>query len=310
MPPKKTQSQSQRQNVIVNIHQSKPATRKRKRKSKPKPTANPFYPERIIIPQLQVKQQAPLDYNKLIDIIQSAQSIRASSNIPARPSNPLSPPMSQPTPISRRSSSVATEPTPVSRRSSSVAFEEQATAIPNTEPQQVMEQQQQAIEQPVAPIFGETVEKGDGGGGNPLNFDPFQQKQADQFFEKPEPLTKAPSAKTADESSEEEEEVPLVKPPQPKPEPEPEPQRRTIYNLSDFRKDLSTRYPDIQGEISTATTLDEVGRTLKRNLSYADYKKEWLTPQSKARERAFKTFPSLPKPTKGTATDFYAVLGR
>jgi len=296
MPPKKTQSQSQRQNVIVNIHQSKPATRKRKRKSKPKPTSNPFYPERIIIPQLQVKQQAPLDYNKLIDIIQSAQSIRASSNIPARQTNPLSPPMSQPTPISRRSSSVA--------------FEEQATAIPNTEPQQVMEQQQQAIEQPVAPIFGETVEKGDGGGGNPLNFDPFQQKQADEFFEKPEPLSKAPSSKTADDSSEEEEEVPLVKPPQPKPEPEPEPQRRTIYNLSDFRKDLSTRYPDIQGEISTATTLDEVGRTLKRNLSSADYKKEWLTPQSKARERAFKSFPSLPKPTKGTATDFYAVLGR
>ena len=89
MPPKKTQSQSQRQNVIVNIHQSKPATKKRKRKSKPKPTANPFYPERIIIPQLQVKQQAPLDYNKLIDIIQSAQSIRASSTITPRPSNPI-----------------------------------------------------------------------------------------------------------------------------------------------------------------------------------------------------------------------------
>ena len=174
----------------------------------------------------------------------------------------------------------------------------------------IAEREQPPADEFTRPIFGETVEKGDGGGGNPLNFDPFQQKQADEFFEKPEPLTKAPSAKTADESSEEEEEVPLVKPPQPKPEPEPEPQRRTIYNLSDFRKDLSTRYPDIQGEISTATTLDEVGRTLKRNLSSADYKKEWLTPQSKARERAFKSFPSLPKPTKGTATDFYAVLGR
>ena len=284
MPPKKTQSQSQRQNVIVNIHQSKPATRKRKRKSKPKPTANPFYPERIIIPQLQVKQQAPLDYNKLIDIIQSAQSTRASSTITPRPSNP----------IQRQSSS-------------NMGVQTEASLIGQPV---IAEREQPPADEFTRPIFGETVEKGDGGGGNPLNFDPFQQKQADQFFEKPEPLTKAPSAKTADESSEEEEEVPLVKPPQPKPEPEPEPQRRTIYNLSDFRKDLSTRYPDIQGEISTATTLDEVGRTLKRNLSSADYKKEWLTPQSKARERAFKSFPSLPKPTKGTATDFYAVLGR
>ncbi len=284
MPPKKTQSQSQRQNVIVNIHQSKPATRKRKRKSKPKPTANPFYPERIIIPQLQVKQQAPLDYNKLIDIIQSAQSTRASSTITPRPSNP----------IQRQSSS-------------NMGVQTEASLIGQPV---IAEREQPPADEFTRPIFGETVEKGDGGGGNPLNFDPFQQKQADQFFEKPEPLTKAPSAKTADESSEEEEEVPLVKPPQPEPEPEPEPQRRTIYNLSDFRKDLSTRYPDIQGEISTATTLDEVGRTLKRNLSSADYKKEWLTPQSKARERAFKSFPSLPKPTKGTATDFYAVLGR
>ena len=284
MPPKKTQSQSQRQNVIVNIHQSKPATRKRKRKSKPKPTANPFYPERIIIPQLQVKQQAPLDYNKLIDIIQSAQSTRASSTITPRPSNP----------IQRQSSS-------------NMGVQTEASLIGQPV---IAEREQPPADEFTRPIFGETVEKGDGGGGNPLNFDPFQQKQADEFFEKPEPLTKAPSAKTADESSEEEEEVPLVKPPQPKPEPEPEPQRRTIYNLSDFRKDLSTRYPDIQGEISTATTLDEVGRTLKRNLSSADYKKEWLTPQSKARERAFKSFPSLPKPTKGTATDFYAVLGR
>ena len=284
MPPKKTQSQSQRQNVIVNIHQSKPATRKRKRKSKPKPTSNPFYPERIIIPQLQVKQQAPLDYNKLIDIIQSAQSTRASSTITPRPSNP----------IQRQSSS-------------NMGVQTEASLIGQPV---IAEREQPPADEFTRPIFGETVEKGDGGGGNPLNFDPFQQKQADQFFEKPEPLTKAPSAKTADESSEEEEEVPLVKPPQPKPEPEPEPQRRTIYNLSDFRKDLSTRYPDIQGEISTATTLDEVGRTLKRNLSSADYKKEWLTPQSKARERAFKSFPSLPKPTKGTATDFYAVLGR
>ena len=284
MPPKKTQSQSQRQNVIVNIHQSKPATRKRKRKSKPKPTSNPFYPERIIIPQLQVKQQAPLDYNKLIDIIQSAQSTRASSTITPRPSNP----------IQRQSSS-------------NMGVQTEASLIGQPV---IAEREQPPADEFTRPIFGETVEKGDGGGGNPLNFDPFQQKQADEFFEKPEPLTKAPSAKTADESSEEEEEVPLVKPPQPKPEPEPEPQRRTIYNLSDFRKDLSTRYPDIQGEISTATTLDEVGRTLKRNLSSADYKKEWLTPQSKARERAFKSFPSLPKPTKGTATDFYAVLGR
>ena len=284
MPPKKTQSQSQRQNVIVNIHQSKPATRKRKRKSKPKPTANPFYPERIIIPQLQVKQQAPLDYNKLIDIIQSVQSTRASSTITPRPSNP----------IQRQSSS-------------NMGVQTEASLIGQPV---IAEREQPPADEFTRPIFGETVEKGDGGGGNPLNFDPFQQKQADQFFEKPEPLTKAPSAKTADESSEEEEEVPLVKPPQPEPEPEPEPQRRTIYNLSDFRKDLSTRYPDIQGEISTATTLDEVGRTLKRNLSSADYKKEWLTPQSKARERAFKSFPSLPKPTKGTATDFYAVLGR
>ena len=284
MPPKKTQSQSQRQNVIVNIHQSKPATRKRKRKSKPKPTANPFYPERIIIPQLQVKQQASLDYNKLIDIIQSAQSTRASSTITPRPSNP----------IQRQSSS-------------NMGVQTEASLIGQPV---IAEREQPPADEFTRPIFGETVEKGDGGGGNPLNFDPFQQKQADQFFEKPEPLTKAPSAKTADESSEEEEEVPLVKPPQPEPEPEPEPQRRTIYNLSDFRKDLSTRYPDIQGEISTATTLDEVGRTLKRNLSSADYKKEWLTPQSKARERAFKSFPSLPKPTKGTATDFYAVLGR
>ena len=284
MPPKKTQSQSQRQNVIVNIHQSKPATRKRKRKSKPKPTANPFYPERIIIPQLQVKQQAPLDYNKLIDIIQSAQSTRASSTITPRPSNP----------IQRQSSS-------------NMGVQTEASLIGQPV---IAEREQPPADEFTRPIFGETVEKGDGGGGNPLNFDPFQQKQADEFFEKPEPLTKAPSAKTADESSEEEEEVPLVKPPQPEPEPEPEPQRRTIYNLSDFRKDLSTRYPDIQGEISTATTLDEVGRTLKRNLSSADYKKEWLTPQSKARERAFKSFPSLPKPTKGTATDLYAVLGR
>ena len=284
MPPKKTQSQSQRQNVIVNIHQSKPATRKRKRKSKPKPTSNPFYPERIIIPQLQVKQQTPLDYNKLIDIIQSAQSTRASSTITPRPSNP----------IQRQSSS-------------NMGVQTEASLIGQPV---IAEREQPPADEFTRPIFGETVEKGDGGGGNPLNFDPFQQKQADEFFEKPEPLTKAPSAKTADESSEEEEEVPLVKPPQPKPEPEPEPQRRTIYNLSDFRKDLSTRYPDIQGEISTATTLDEVGRTLKRNLSSADYKKEWLTPQSKARERAFKSFPSLPKPTKGTATDFYAVLGR
>ena len=284
MPPKKTQSQSQRQNVIVNIHQSKPATRKRKRKSKPKPTSNPFYPERIIIPQLQVKQQAPLDYNKLIDIIQSAQSTRASSTITPRPSNP----------IQRQSSS-------------NMGVQTEASLIGQPV---IAEREQPPADEFTRPIFGETVEKGDGGGGNPLNFDPFQQKQADEFFEKPEPLTKAPSAKTADESSEEEEEVPLVKPPQPEPEPEPEPQRRTIYNLSDFRKDLSTRYPDIQGEISTATTLDEVGRTLKRNLSSADYKKEWLTPQSKARERAFKSFPSLPKPTKGTATDFYAVLGR
>ena len=286
MPPKKTQSQSQRQNVIVNIHQTKPATKKRKRKSKPKPTANPFYPERIIIPQLQVKQQAPLDYNKLIDIIQSAQSTRASSTITPRPSNP----------IQRQSSS-------------NMGVQTEASLIGQPV---IAEREQPPADEFTRPIFGETVEKGDGGGGNPLNFDPFQQKQADEFFEKPEPLTKAPSAKTADESSEEEEEVPLVKPPQPKPEPEPEPepQRRTIYNLSDFRKDLSTRYPDIQGEISTATTLDEVGRTLKRNLSSADYKKEWLTPQSKARERAFKSFPSLPKPTKGTATDFYAVLGR
>jgi len=284
MPPKKTQSQSQRQNVIVNIHQSKPATRKRKRKSKPKPTANPFYPERIIIPQLQVKQQAPLDYNKLIDIIQSAQNTRASSTITPRPSNP----------IQRQSSS-------------NMGVQTEASLIGQPV---IAEREQPPADEFTRPMFGETVEKGDGGGGNPLNFDPFQQKQADQFFEKPEPLTKAPSAKTADDSSEEEEEVPLVKPPQPKPEPEPEPQRRTIYNLSDFRKDLSTRYPDIQGEISTATTLDEVGRTLKRNLSSADYKKEWLTPQSKARERAFKSFPSLPKPTKGTATDFYAVLGR
>ena len=284
MPPKKTQSQSQRQNVIVNIHQSKPATRKRKRKSKPKPTSNPFYPERIIIPQLQVKQQAPLDYNKLIDIIQSAQNTRASSTITPRPSNP----------IQRQSSS-------------NMGVQTEASLIGQPV---IAEREQPPADEFTRPIFGETVEKGDGGGGNPLNFDPFQQKQADEFFEKPEPLTKAPSAKTADESSEEEEEVPLVKPPQPKPEPEPEPQRRTIYNLSDFRKDLSTRYPDIQGEISTATTLDEVGRTLKRNLSSADYKKEWLTPQSKARERAFKSFPSLPKPTKGTATDFYAVLGR
>jgi len=299
MPPKKTQSQSQRQNVIVNIHQNKPATRKRKRKSKPKPTANPFYPERIIIPQLQVKQQAPLDYNKLIDIIQSAQSTRASSTITPRPSNP----------IQRQSSS-------------NMGVQTEASLIGQPV---IAEREQPPADEFTRPMFGETVEKGDGGGGNPLNFDPFQQKQADeffekpepfqqkqadQFFEKPEPLSKAPSSKTADDSSEEEEEVPLVKPPQPKPEPEPEPQRRTIYNLSDFRKDLSTRYPDIQGEISTATTLDEVGRTLKRNLSYADYKKEWLTPQSKARERAFKSFPSLPKPTKGTATDFYAVLGR
>jgi len=282
MPPKKTQSQSQRQNVIVNIHQSKPATKKRKRKSKPKPTSNPFYPERIIIPQLQVKQQAPLDYNKLIDIIQSAQSTRTSSTITPRPSNP----------IQRQSSS-------------NMGVQTEASLIGQPV---IAEREQPPADEFTRPMFGETVEKGDGGGGNPLNFDPFQQKQADQFFEKPEPLTKAPSAKTADDSSEEEEEVPLVKPPQSAEEVEP--QRRTIYNLSDFRKDLSTRYPDIQGEISTATTLDEVGRTLKRNLSYADYKKEWLTPQSKARERAFKSFPSLPKPTKGTATDFYAVLGR
>ncbi len=297
MPPKKTQSQSQRQNVIVNIHQSKPATRKRKRKSKPKPTSNPFYPERIIIPQLQVKQQAPLDYNKLIDIIQSAQNTRASSTITPRPSNP----------IQRQSSS-------------NMGVQTEASLIGQPV---IAEREQPPADEFTRPMFGETVEKGDGGGGNPLNFDPFQQKQADeffekpepfqqkqadQFFEKPEPLSKAPSSKTADESSEEEEEVPLVKPPQSAEEVEP--QRRTIYNLSDFRKDLSTRYPDIQGEISTATTLDEVGRTLKRNLSSADYKKEWLTPQSKARERAFKSFPSLPKPTKGTATDFYAVLGR
>lgn len=282
MPPKKTQSQSQRQNVIVNIHQSKPATRKRKRKSKPKPTSNPFYPERIIIPQLQVKQQAPLDYNKLIDIIQSAQNTRASSTITPRPSNP----------IQRQSSS-------------NMGVQTEASLIGQPV---IAEREQPPADEFTRPMFGETVEKGDGGGGNPLNFDPFQQKQADEFFEKPEPLSKAPSSKTADESSEEEEEVPLVKPPQSAEEVEP--QRRTIYNLSDFRKDLSTRYPDIQGEISTATTLDEVGRTLKRNLSSADYKKEWLTPQSKARERAFKSFPSLPKPTKGTATDFYAVLGR
>ena len=273
MPPKKTQSQSQRQNVIVNIHQTKPATRKRKRKSKPKPTANPFYPERIIIPQLQVKQQPTLDYNKLIDIIQSAQSTRASSNIPARQTNPLS------------------QPTPISRRSSSVAFQEQATAIPYVEPQQ-------------EPVIEQPVEKGGGGGVTPLNFDPFQQQQADDFFEKPEPLSTAPSAKTVDSSSEKEQELP------PQSAEEVEPLRRTIYNLNDYRKDISTRYPELKDEVSNAKTLDAAGKILNTNLSSTDYRDEWLIPQAKGRERAFKLLPSSGKPTKSTATDFYASLGR
>jgi len=297
MPPKKTQSQSQRQNVIVNIHQNKPATRKRKRKSKPKPTANPFYPERIIIPQLQVKQQAPLDYNKLIDIIQSAQNTRASSTITPRPSNP----------IQRQSSS-------------NMGVQTEASLIGQPV---IAEREQPPADEFTRPMFGETVEKGDGGGGNPLNFDPFQQKQADeffekpepfqqkqadQFFEKPEPLSKAPSSKTADESSEEEEEVSLL----------PSSsltasisdvssaptlsgfsgETPAVYNLNDYKKHISSKYPNVADDIVAETTLDAVRKKLREKMTPTQYENDVLRVSRMARKG---------KP-KETATDFYTAF--
>jgi len=282
MPPKKTQSQSQRQNVIVNIHQSKPATRKRKRKSKPKPTVNPFYPERIIIPQLQVKQQAPLDYNKLIDIIQSAQNTRASSTITPRPSNP----------IQRQSSS-------------NMGVQTEASLIGQPV---IAEREQPPADEFTRPMFGETVEKGDGGGGNPLNFDPFQQKQADEFFEKPEPLSKAPSSKTADESSEEEEEVSLL----------PSSsltasisdvssaptlsgfsgETPSVYNLNDYKKHISSKYPNVADDIVAETTLDAVRKKLREKMTPTQYENDVLRVSRMARKG---------KP-KETATDFYTAF--
>ena len=62
--------QKQEQKVIVNIHQEpKKKTKRRRRKPKAKPTLNPFYPERIIVPQIQMRQQPNLDFNKLIDAL-------------------------------------------------------------------------------------------------------------------------------------------------------------------------------------------------------------------------------------------------
>ena len=61
-----------------------------------------------------------------------------------------------------------------------MAFQEQAIAIPYVEPQQ-------------EPVIEQPVEKGGGGGVTPLNFDPFQQQQADDFFEKPCLLYTSPS---------------------------------------------------------------------------------------------------------------------
>ena len=253
------------ENVFVNIHQTKPATRKRKRKSKPKPTANPFYRERIIIPQLQVKQQAPLDYNKLIDIIQSAQSTRASSTITPRPSNP----------IQRQSSS-------------NMGVQTEASLIGQPV---IAEREPPPADEFTRPMFGETMEKGGGGGGAPLNFDPFQQQQADEFFEKPEPLTKAPSAKTADESSEEEE-VPLV-PPQAE-----EKKTPSVYSLSDYKKHISSKYPNVADDIVAETTLDAVRKKLREKMTPTQYENEVLRPSRMARKGR----------TKENATDFYTAF--
>tara|TARA_A100001015_G_scaffold317646_1_gene435186 strand:- start:71 stop:925 length:855 start_codon:yes stop_codon:yes gene_type:complete len=279
MPPKKTQSQSQRQNVIVNIHQSKPATRKRKRKSKPKPkpTVNPFYPERIIIPQLQVKQQPTLDYNKLIDIIQSAQSTRVSSNIPARPSNPLSlPPSGYPLSLPPSSQSEAlTIPQPIQRQSSSDMGVQ-------TSPVEFLRL-----------TLGDTVEKGSGGGGIPTNFNPLPA---------PEPLSTAPSSKTADESSEEEE-VPLVRPQQAEEESDDDEEGSvkptpSVYNLNDYKKHISSKYPNVADDIQIENTLDAVRKKLREKLTPTQYENDVLRVSRMARKG---------KP-KETATDFYTAF--
>jgi len=70
------QKQRQEQKVIINIHQDKPKKRKTKRKPKPKPNVNPFYPERIIVPQIQMRQNPNLDFNKLIDVLRKNNTSR------------------------------------------------------------------------------------------------------------------------------------------------------------------------------------------------------------------------------------------